>query len=61
MREEIAHARDQNGISARKFDKYQSSRPLSQLSDSSSDEVRSQIDVSRIETQVSNKKVPLKV
>ena len=61
MREEIGHARDQNGISARKFDKNQTGRPLSQLSDSSSDEVRSQIDVSRIEIPTSNKYVPLKL
>lgn len=35
MREEIAYAKDQNGIAAKKFDKSQSNRPLSQLSDNS--------------------------
>jgi len=35
MREEIAHAKDQNGIAAKKFDKTQPNRPLSQLSDNS--------------------------
>ena len=46
MREEIAYAKDQNGIAAKKFDKSQSNRPLSQLSDNS-DESKLDVSVSR--------------
>ena len=48
MSEEIAHAKNQTGIAARKFDKSQwnSNRPLSQLSDNSDESNKSQFDVS---------------
>ena len=48
MSEEIAHAKNQTGISARKFSKSHSNstRPLSQLSDNSDESNKSQIDVS---------------
>ena len=48
MSEEIAHAKNQIGISAKKFSKSHSNstRPLSQLSDNSDESNKSQFDVS---------------